>query len=511
MQNRKFYLTLIIALVLQLGYSQNKDMFFKEANTFFKTYVMHNNFNYIAARNSPMLDVFLNDIATTDLESLDPAVRKAYMINAYNLLVVNQVVQNYPITSVQDVNGFFDKKIHTVGGEKMSLNQFEKESILGFDQDPRYHFVLVCGAVACPPITNFAYMPGKLEAQMEAQTKSALNNQDFLKRDGSQITINQIFNWYALDFGSNKNDRIAFINTYLDKPIPADSKFKFSNYDWTLNEESSRVSVGGTGANASRYVVSSTIPKGTAEIKLFNNLYTQRGERDVDGSQRNNFFTSTLSALYGVNSRFNAGIELKYRRVSNTLLPSSPLTVFSNDDTDLINRRARFTGFGPKIRWAPTAALPNFSIQSTFQFALGEELQGNNADNPFIDWNGAIWYTQFFNDIPIGNRFSVFTEIDVWIEDIGSSSEGFINRVSTPAILIFSYFPNPKTTIYALGGYSPFWQQDFDYFYQVGGGVKYQFNPNFELELLITDFSSKFLAAENGQAATFNLGIRYNL
>jgi len=398
-----------------------------------------------------------------------------------------------------------------VDGKKVSLNQFEKENILGFDGDPRYHFVLVCGAVACPPITNFAYTPDNLEEQMEAQSKSALNNEDFLSPAGSQITINQIFNWYAQDFGSNKSDRIKFINTYLDNPIPTDSKFKFSSYDWTLNEETSRISVGGNGANASRYVVSSTIPKGTAEIKLFNNLYSQRGEKNVDGSQRNNFFTSTLSALYGVNNRFNAGIELKYRRVSNSLLPSSPLGVFSNNEEDVLTRRARFTGFGPKIRWAPTQALPNFSIQSTFQFALGEELQGNNADIPFIDWNGSIWYTQFFNDIPIGSSFSVFTEIDFWIEDIGNGDDGFSNQFSTPATVIFSYFPNPKTTVYALSSYSPIWVDGFNYFYQLGIGTKYQFNPNFELELLITDFNNKSLAANNGQAATFNLGIRYNL
>jgi len=169
--------------------------------------------------------------------------------------------------------------------------------------------------------------------------------------------------------------------------------------------------------------------------------------------------------------------------------------------------RAGITGVGPKVRIAPFPALENFSIQSTFVFPVGENLTGT-SELPFIDWNGAIFYTQFFNDISIGNNFSIFTEIDLWIEDIGA---GNLNRVSTPATLILSYFPNPKTTIYAISGFSPFWQETFDYFVQGGAGVKYQITRDFELELLYTGFTNKFLLDTGGNAKTFNFGVRYNL
>ena len=64
---------------------------------------------------------------------------------------------------------------------------------------------------------------------------------------------------------------------------------------------------------------------------------------------------------------------------------------------------------------------------------------------------------------------------------------------------------------YALGGFSPFWQSEFDYFLQGGVGAKYQFTPDVELELLVTDFTNKFLLDTDGQAATFNIGFRFNL
>ncbi|MEO0341134.1 MAG: hypothetical protein AAF242_18210, partial [Bacteroidota bacterium] len=153
--------------------------------------------------------------------------------------------------------------------------------------------------------------------------------------------------------------------------------------------------------------------------------------------------------------------------------------------------------------------LPNFSIQSAFWFPIGEDLEGN-GELPFIDWNGATWWTQFFNDFTLSPNFSLFTEIDVLWEDIGNVENGALNRVSTPATAILSYFPNPKTTLYGLTSFSPFWQTEFDYFAQAGVGAKYQFNRNFEVEVLYTAFTNDFLQQNNGNASTFNIGIRVN-
>ncbi len=510
MKLTKIFTLFVIMMYGTFALAQNGKMFFKEANKFFEKYESNGTIDYAAAKNSPMLDIFAKDIANVNLDAFDANTRKAYLINAYNLLVINKITKAYPISSVQDIDQFFDRSDIVVAGKKYSLNQFEKELILGKNPDPRLHFVLVCGAVGCPPIIGFAYTADKLESQLDAQTKIALNNSAFLVPRENQVAINKIFEWYTQDFGANKQERIAFINKYRNSKISPTAKFNYLDYDWSINETGANTGQSTTiSANSARYVVSSTIPKGSVELKLFNNLYTQRSNTDFDTGSRSNFFTSTFSALYGVNKRFNAGLELKYRRVSNGNLPSSPLTVFGENES-VTSSRNGITGIGPKIRWAPTSALPNFSVQSTFQFPVGDGLEGIN-DKPFIDWNGAIWYTQLFNDFSIGNNFSLFTELDFWIEDIGNGEEGFSNIFSTPVSLIFSYFPNPKTTVYALGSYSPKFVEGFDYFYQYGVGTKYQFNPNFELELLISDFTSKFLVSDNGQAATFNLGIRYNL
>jgi len=507
-RNMFFFLAFISSSAI---YSQSISAdFFAKADGFFKTHVQNGKVNYADAKNSQTLKELVATIENVNDSGASDLDKKAFYINAYNILVINAATQAYPLASVNDIPGFFDRKKHTVAGESTTLNKLEKEKLLKATNDARLHFVLVCGAIDCPPIVNFAYTPEKLNAQMEKQTQIALNNPAFIKIAGNEVQLSKIFQWYVGDFGGSQRSVIEFINKYRNSKISAANKISYYEYDWTLNNGSAGHSsvTNSVGANAARYVVSAAIPKGSFEIKLFNNLYTQKTGSVENLTDRSTFFTSTLSALYGVTNRFNAGIETKYRRVNYSNLPSSPLAVLSGNAAG--DSRAGITGFGPKVRIAPFEKLENFSIQSTLIFPIGQDLAGNN-DLRYIDWPGPIFNTQLFNDFSIGNSFSLFTEVDFLLEDIGKVEENHINRFSTPATAIFSYFPNPKTTFYVLGSFSPYYQTDFDYFAQAGLGTKYQITPAFEVELLYTAFTNKFLLDTGGNANTFNLGIRYSL
>lgn len=509
----KILSSLIVAfgLIFTLNAQTAKlNTFFDEADAFFKSQVSGDAITYASIKQNPTtLNALVDQVASMSLKGADANTIQAFYINAYNILVIKGAINNYPLNSVLDVPGFFDGIKYKIAGQTLTLNQLEKTNLLKTYKDPRFHFVLVCGAVDCPPIANFAYVPAKLESQLASRTRRALNNPNFVKVGSDKVQISQIFEWYSNEFGGSKKAALEFINKYRSNKIQTNS-IEFYNYDWSLNEKkNSTGSIEVTkGNNASRYVVSAAIPVGTTETKIFNNLYSQSTATGENMNLRSTFFTSIFSFLYGVNSRFNAGFDLRYRRVANqTSTSSNPLHVFGGQNLD--SGRSGVTTIGPKIRWAPLRELPNFSIQSAFWIPLGNDYEGT-SDLPFIDWNGATWWTQFFNDFSIGDNFSLFTEIDFLLEDIGNKENGAINRLSTPATVIFSYFPNPKTTLYLLTGYSPFWQEDFDYFAQAGIGTKYQFTPKFELELLYTGFTNEFLQEVNGSAATYNIGIRIN-
>ncbi|GLR16436.1 DUF547 domain-containing protein [Portibacter lacus] len=487
------------------AFSQSIDQsFFENTDQFFKEYTADGLVNYLAIKQGEDLESLIAIIEQASYAELDPDTKKAYLINAYNLLVIHETIKGYPTSSVQDIPGFFDRKKIKIAGREMTLNDMEKKEILKEFDDPRLHFVLVCGALGCPPITNFAYQGSDIDNQINSQTKKALNNPEFIKVEDDKLQLSQIFKWYAEDFGNSKSAIISFINNYSQQKYAENISVNYYNYDWTLNAASTSFNASSaTPANAGRYIVSSTIPQGQIELKIFNNLYSE-----VIGDNRATFMTSSASFLYGINRRFNFGFNTRYRRVLNNVRPSSPFDVIS--DIASGSFRQGVTAFGPQIRYAPKPDWPNFSIQSSFVFPIGKDLSGGNGEQ-YIDWAGPSFYNQFFNDLSLGTRFSLFTDIGLNWEDIGKLSNGRINQVSTPLTAILSFSPTANSILYALGGFTPYYRLPFDYFIQGGFGGKYQFTKNVELELLYTGFTNKYLIANGGGAATYNIGFRFNI
>lgn len=496
------YLTLFPCWLLGQG-DLDLTSFTGQANTLLENYVDDGKVDYAKLKRDAVLDPLVAFISTFEHGSLRTDEEKSYLINAYNILVLKGVVDHYPINSLLKIFGFFDQMKWQVGSKTYTLDALEKQYILDKFPDPRLHFALACGATGCPPLAAFAYTSDQLNEQLEERTSKALNDDNFVKVDSSGIALSQIFNWYAKDFGGNKSAIVAYINGFRSEPIDPRTAVNHYPYDWSLNDQK----VQSTGTNASRYVVSSTIPKGGYELKIFNNLYSQvlpQGTGDV-ADLRESYFSSILNFVYGVAPRINVGFDLRYRGYSAHNQPSSPFHYLTGKDA--LRSRGTIATFGPKIRFAPNVSWPNFSVQSALWFPIRDDLEGQSGE-PWVDWQGPTWWTQFFNDFDVGSQFSLFTEVDFLLEDIGNKGEGALNRISTPVTAIFSYFPNRKTTLYGLAGFSPYWSPEVDYFFQPGLGMKYQFTPRVELELLYTVFSNSFLQDNDGRAATYNIGIR---
>ena len=135
-----------------------------------------------------------------------------------------------------DIKGFFDKTTRTVGGKEIVLNDIENKLLRAkFPKEPRFHFVLVCAGLGCPPIIAEAYTPEKLESQLQRQTEIAVNNPNFIKVKGNKLQLSQIFEWYKGDFTQDGNE-IEYLNKYRKEAISAKAKISYYPYDWNLNE-----------------------------------------------------------------------------------------------------------------------------------------------------------------------------------------------------------------------------------------------------------------------------------
>ncbi|MGC1516546.1 MAG: DUF547 domain-containing protein [Maribacter sp.] len=216
--------------------AQEIDVFFNKADAFFKTYITNGKVEYRALHEQPaILKELMLLTEKTSISGVDENTYQAFWINAYNLTVINGVVENYPLKSPLDIDGFFDKIQHKIAGQKVTLNQIENQLLHDkFPNEPRYHFVLVCAGMGCPPIIKEAYRPNTLNAQLERQTKKAVNDPNFIRVHQEEVKISQIFEWYKNDF-EPAGGIVKFINQYRTEKLPADAKLEFYPYDWTLN------------------------------------------------------------------------------------------------------------------------------------------------------------------------------------------------------------------------------------------------------------------------------------
>lgn len=227
--------SIILIFIILIGKTAIADDFFKDADVFFSTNVREGNVAYEAIKKKPAdLNELVEQIGSFDLSAADDQTKKAFMINAYNILAIKGIVDNYPVKSPFDVKDFFDAKRFRVAGKNVSLNILEKEMLYPMANDPRLHFVLVCAAVSCPKLAGFAYAPSTLDNQIEQKTKETLNDDEFIRVKGSKVQVSEIFNWYANDFKSGGQSVVDFINKYRTTALPS-KKVGYYAYDWSLN------------------------------------------------------------------------------------------------------------------------------------------------------------------------------------------------------------------------------------------------------------------------------------
>ena len=100
--------------------------------------------------------------------------------------------------------------------------------------DARFHFVLVCGALGCPPLISEAYMPETLDAQLTQQTQKAING-NFIKVSKNKVEVSEIMKWYKADFTQNGQTEIDFINAYRNTRISKQLKLSYFPYNWNIN------------------------------------------------------------------------------------------------------------------------------------------------------------------------------------------------------------------------------------------------------------------------------------
>ena len=236
----KFFITsCVIHISILTVHAEALTDFYKASNIFLNKYVNGGKVDYKGiAKNKTEISSLYKSIGEMKLSSIDDTNKKAFYINAYNLIVIHSIVGHYPVNSPMAIDGFFDKVKHKVAGEDLTLNELEKEKLLKPYKDARFHFALVCAARSCPPLMNEAYLPDQLESQLTAVTTATINNNQWMKVNTSkkEVQLSKIFEWYTSDFNNSGKSLLEWINNYRTSKIPITFSVGYYEYDWSLNE-----------------------------------------------------------------------------------------------------------------------------------------------------------------------------------------------------------------------------------------------------------------------------------
>ena len=206
--------------------------------------------DYAALRSDESkLDRYLQSLGHVDFDRLGRNEKLALLINAYNAFTLRLILDHYPVNSIKDIPDAerWDAKRWNVGGNTWSLNQIEHEQIRPKFVEPRVHFALVCAAVGCPKLRNEAYQAGRIDEQLDDQTRYVHTHDRWFEFDAPKgvVRLTKLYDWYGGDFKQVAGSVLDFAARYspeLKRVIDGGTKprIEWLNYDWKLNDKTNR-------------------------------------------------------------------------------------------------------------------------------------------------------------------------------------------------------------------------------------------------------------------------------
>jgi hypothetical protein len=195
-----------------------------------------------------VLKNYLNYLQLLEPRQLNLEESKAYWLNLYNAILVDDILDEYtddPIESVREIrSGRFKPWPWTRGAvevvfQKQSLNDIEHNVIRPVFSDPRVHYVLAKGSLGGGSLLKTAFTGENIEELLSAAERDFLNHPRavFVNAIG-EARLNSIFDWYAADFGQTEDEIIA----YIAENVSEENKVSLLlikniryDYDWSLN------------------------------------------------------------------------------------------------------------------------------------------------------------------------------------------------------------------------------------------------------------------------------------
>lgn len=190
------------------------------------------------------------------LAAMEDAGKIAFYINAYNSTTLLSITERYPVNSIKDISGVWNKRKWSVAGQKLTLDDIEHERLRKDFSEPRIHFAVNCASIGCPPLAPVPYLPETLADQLDSSCRAYFSDSalTYLDSGSGKLHTSKIFDWFGADFKSFPPDSransdlskkeasiVSFIASFLVEEKAAElltqtRSLKYLSYDWGLND-----------------------------------------------------------------------------------------------------------------------------------------------------------------------------------------------------------------------------------------------------------------------------------
>lgn len=190
------------------------------------------------------------------LAAMPNEAKTAFYINAYNAITLLSVTEKYPVKSIKDISGVWNKRKWTVAGQELTLDDIEHKRLRKELSEARIHFAVNCASIGCPPLAPVPYLPHSLSDQLDESCRAYFNDTTltWLDSRAKKLYTSKIFDWFGGDFksfplgpGLNKSLSkkeaaiVSFIASFLPEKKAAQllsqtRSLKYLSYDWGLND-----------------------------------------------------------------------------------------------------------------------------------------------------------------------------------------------------------------------------------------------------------------------------------
>ncbi len=194
----------------------------------------------------------LVEVTPEELANWSAEARLAFWVNVYNASVVNLIVENYPLKSIEDLTTkelkVWDRPVVALGAhlpkrpDGLSLNDVEHEILRERFADARIHAALNCAAESCPPLLDEAFRAEDLDEQLEARMRAFVNDstRNAFNAKKKRLELSRLFEWFAADFERDAKSVPAYVQRYAPVEYAGwagkPKKVEYLDYSWKLND-----------------------------------------------------------------------------------------------------------------------------------------------------------------------------------------------------------------------------------------------------------------------------------